>query len=319
MIVMSNLVFSERYTPLREFLTKKFGMRFISGYAKRPSSLFVGVQVRNAIFIGTKGEKSLFSAPMKRWTKEFRPHLMPSVMYTEVSRKADAIQIWPFITSSRIADLLTSFSGTFKQDVISRGPEYDLATGTPVWNKSETNATPLFYSGTAYNWISCFKIPPPAEDGQGKPVVSSTLSVIWFKNEETRDIAFTLFVSKWMFAWWCIYGDDFHVTKEILSSFPINFSTISVEKKKKLLSLSEELQTKMMQKVRWQQVTFPDKRVIKVGNWDLEACKQTLEDIDEIWTEILNATSLKDELRFQYFSSVKTVQEDNEVEPALAD
>jgi hypothetical protein len=319
MIVMSNLAFSERYTPLRELLTKKFGMRFISGYAKRPSSLFVGVQVRNAIFIGTKGEKSLFSAPMKRWTKEFRPHLMPSIRYTEVSTKADAIQIWPFITSSRITDLLTSYSGTFKQDVISRGPEYDLATGTPVWNKSETNATPLFYSGTAYNWISCFKIPPPAEDGQGKPVVSSTLSVIWFKNEETRDIAFTLFVSKWMFAWWCIYGDDFHVTKEVLSSFPIDFSTISVEKKKRLLSLSEELQTKMMQKVRWQQVTFPDKRVIKVGNWDLGACKQTLEDIDEIWTEILNATSLKDELRFQYYSSVKTTHEDNEIESVLAD
>jgi len=319
--VMSNLVFSERYTALRVFLTKQFGLRFISGYAKRPSSLFVGVQVRNTIFVGTRGEKRLYSAPMKRWIKDFRPHLMPNIRYAQVQNKADVSQIWPFVTSSQIMELLANSSGTFKQEVIARGPDYELDNGNPIWDKNLSNASPLFYMGTAYNWISSFKIAPPAEDGQGKPVVSSTLSVIWFKNEEIRDIAFTLFVSKWMFAWWCIYGDDFHVTKETLSSFPIDFSIISREKKKRLISLSEELQTKMMQKVRWQQVTFPDKRVIKVGNWDLGACKQALDNIDETWTEILSATSLKEELRFQYFSSVKTVQDEDEVEmeDSLAD
>jgi len=319
MIVMSNLVFSERYILLREFLTKRFGLRFISGYAKRPSSLFMGVQVRNTIFIGARGERNLFSAPMKRWTKDFRPHLIPNIRYAQVQNRADVSQIWPFVTSSQIMALLANSSGTFKQDVIARGPDYELDNGNPIWDKNLSNASPLFYMGTAYNWISSFKIAPPAEDGQGEAVVSSKLNIIWFRNEETRDIAFTLFVSKWMFAWWSIYGDDFDVTKEILTSFPIDFSTINVENKKRLVGQSKELQTKMMQKIRWQQNTFPDKRVIKVGNWDLGACKQNLEEIDAIWTDILNAQSLKDELKFQYFSSVKTVQEDNEVESALTD
>lgn len=319
MIVMSNLVFSERYDLLREFLTKRFGLRFISGYAKRPSSLFVGVQVRNTIFIGTKGEKHLYSAPMKRWTKDFRPHLMPSIRYAKVQNRVDVNQIWPFVTSSQIMDLFASSTGTFKQEVVSRGPDYQLEGGKPIWDKSLSNASPLFYMGTAYNWISSFKIAPPAEDGQGKAVVSSKLNVMWFRNEEIRDIAFTLFASKWMFAWWSIYGDDFDVTKEILTSFPIDFSRISPNNKNLLVNLSEELQTKMMQKIRWQQVTFPDKRIIKVGNWDLGACKQTLERIDEIWTDILNAQSLKDELRFQFFSSVKTVQDDIEEDSSLTE
>lgn len=314
MIVMSNLVFSERYVSLREFLTKRFGTRLISGYAKRPSSLFIGVQVRNTIFIGVKGEKVLFSAPMKRWNKDFRPHLMPCIFYSEVQKKADVSQIWPFVTSARIAEKLSNSPGTFRQDVIARGPEYVLKNGYPVWDKNQSSASPLFFMGTAYNWISSFKVAPPSEDGDGNPVVSSTLNVVWFRNEEIRDIAFTLFVSKWMFAWWSIYGDDFHVTKEILTSFPVDISNVSSKHKKELVVLSHVLTEKMMLKVRWQRVTFPDKRVIKVGNWDLNACKQTLEKIDEIWAEVLNAQTLKEELKYQFFSSVKTVQDENETE-----
>ena len=65
----------------------------------------------------------------------------------------------------------------------------------------------------------------------------------------------------------------------------------------------------MMLKVNWQKVTFPDKRVIKVGNWDLSKCKEILNQIDQEWTEILGATKLVDKLNFQYYSSVKATTE----------
>ena len=314
MIVMLNLAFGERYDVLREFLTKRFSSRWISGYGNRPSMLFSGVEVRNTIFIGTAGEQVLYSAPLHRWTKDYRPNLMSNIRYSIVPKRSDVTRIWPFITSIEVFNLLTSKLGTLKQEVLSRGPKYELNKGVPQWDKTSGDSAPLFYMGTARYWISCFKVVPPSEDGNKNSVISSKLNVMWFRNPEVREIAFTLFVSKWMFSWWCIYGDDFDVTKEILTSFPVDISRISPKDRASLLGLSSILQEEMMLKTNWQRKTFPDKRVIKVGNWDLGSCKQTLEKIDEIWTEVLNGQTLKEELKYQYFSSVKTVQDKNEVE-----
>jgi type I restriction-modification system DNA methylase subunit len=273
MIVMLNLVFSERYEKLREFLSKRFGKRWVSGYGNRPSMLFDGVEVRNTIFIGAHGEPELFSSPMHRWTNAYRPHLMTNIRYSNVAPKLDVPSKWPFITSPKIFDLLTAKSGTLRQHVLPKAPACEVVNGQVVWDKSLGKMAPLFYMGTARYWISSFKIAPPAEDGDGNPVLSSKLNTIWFTNDEIRDIAFTLFVSKWMFVWWAIYGDDFDVTRDILLTFPIDIDSISDSDKKKLVALAEKLQESLSKKIIWQKRTFPDKRVIKVGNWDLSGSK----------------------------------------------
>jgi hypothetical protein len=126
--------------------------------------------------------------------------------------------------------------------VLPKAPAHEIVNGQAVWDKSFGKMAPLFYMGTARYWISSFKIAPPAEDGDGNPVMSSKLNTIWFTNEEIRDIAFTLFVSKWMFIWWAIYGDDFDVTRDILLTFPIDIDSISDSDKKKLVVLAEKLQ-----------------------------------------------------------------------------
>lgn len=306
MIVMSNLVFSERYLKLREYLSKRFPRRWVSGYAKRPSLLFEGVQVRNSIFIGMSGGSMLHSAPLRRWTKEFRPHLMSTIRYIEVDAHIDNSFTWPFLTSPEIAQVFNSHKGSLREVVLQKGPAVEIIEGEPVWDKSLGNMAPLFYLGTGYNWISSFKIAPPVVDGDGKPATTSKLNIIWFKNEEVRDIAFTLFVSKWMFAWWAMVGDDFDVTRDNLTSFPISIESTHTSDRKKLVLLAAALQKQMSTKVKWQQVTFPDKRVIKVGNWDLSGCRDLLREIDDCWTGILGAGELKDSLEFQYFSTVKT-------------
>ena len=315
MIVMLNLVFSERYENLREFLTKRYGMRWISGYGNRPSMLFDGVEVRNTIFIGTKGKTQLYSSSMHRWSKDYRPHLMSNIKYSKVPAKSDVARIWPFITSEEIFDVLSNSTSNLRQEVLPRGPEYVIKDGIPEWDKEQGKMAPLFYMGTARYWISCFKVVPPSEDGEGKPVTSSKLNVLWFRNDVSRDIAFTLFVSKWMFAWWAIYGDDFDVTKEILLSFPSDFEAISESNKKKLVALAEKLQISMSGKINWQKVTFPNKRVIKVGNWDLASSRSVIKEIDDVWTEILGAKKLVNHLQYQFYTTVKTSSEAEELIP----
>ena len=313
MIVMTNLVFSDGFTLLREFLSKRFSTRWISGYAKRPSSLFEGVQVRNVIFIGASGDRNLYSAPLKRWGKEFRPHLMSGIHYQEVPAKYDRKDIWPFLTSEKIFKILSSQKGTLEVATIPRGPAYELIAGEPSWDASAGNMFPLFYSGTAYNWISTYKIVPPALDGNDNPVTTSTLSVIWFKTQELRDIALTLVASKWMFSWWSIYGDDFHVTRENILSFPVDIETIVKKERDLLVELSNQFQSQMSKKIKWQKVTFPDKRVIRVGNYDLSECQEILTEIDGVWSRILGAKELGKELEFQYFSTVKTTTDSSSI------
>ncbi len=310
MIVMASLMFSDGYTKLREFLSNQFPKRWVCSFGTRPSLLFEGVEVRNTIFIGTQGRKSLHTAPMMRWVKDYRPHLMSTIKYIEVDSSIDSNESWPFITSKKIFEILSQKNGSIANDVLARGPEYKLDTnGRPKWDETLGSMAPLFYFGTARNFISAFKTVPPSVDGDGNPVISSSLKFVWLKNSTSRDILLTLMVSKWMFVWWAIWGDDFHVTKDNVISFPIDISRISKENSEKLSVLATNLDTELQNHIKYQKITFPDKRVIKVGNYDFSAVTEIINEIDEIWTVILSAQEFRWDLMFQYYSTVKVGNE----------
>jgi hypothetical protein len=305
MIVMANLVFSDRFVKLRDFLSKRFSTRYFSGFTRIPAALFDGARVRNAIFIGMNDGQKLYSAPFARWVQEYRPHLMSTISYKPVNSAIDKSLIWPFITSQSIAERLPMGSGTLKSLALTKGVEYSLLNGVPSWDTAQGNMAPLFYKTTAYNRLSVFKTVPLVEDLNGNPATTSKLDVIWFKNAEIRDIAFTLFLSKWMFAWWAIYGDDFDLTKGNLLSFPINYDQISEDKKAQLLKLAEELNATMTETVNWKKNAG-----LKVGSWNMTSSTKVLETIDAIWAEILGTTDLLPELQYQFYSTVKTSPEE---------
>ena len=314
MIVMTNLVFSSEYVSLRKYLRNRFETRWVSGFAKRPSVLFEGVQVRNTIFIGSRGEVALYSAPLKRWTKDFRPHLMSSIRYAKVLPNDDETLIWPFITSDQIYLKIKSLKGLVGMTALKKGPEYSLSDGVPSWDTNSGSMHPLFFMGTAYNWISTMRVVPPVIDGDGNSTTTSKLNVIWFKNEKIRDLAFTLFSSKWMFAWWAIVGDDFDVTKDNLLSFPYDLEAVPEELAKKLDKAADDLNKSMISKLKWQTVTFPGGRQVKVGNWDYSNFRSQIDPIDALWAEVFGASNLLNELKFQYFSTVKTEGDSSELE-----
>ena len=301
MIVMANLVFSERYVKLRDFLSKRFPTRYISGFTKIPAALFEGARVLNVIFIGFNENRELYTSPFHRWIQEFRPHLMSSIRYHKVPTEVDKTLVWPFITSPVLASEMKMGSGTLKGEVLSRGLNYELIEGKVSWDKTLGKMHPLFYKAVAYNKISAFIEPPPVEDSDGNPAQTSMLKVMWFNSEDTRDIALTLFVSRWMFAWWAMYGDDNHVTQENLLSFPINVSDISALDKKTLLSLAKKLHKQMTLNVNWKKNAG-----LKIGSWDMSSSKELLGEIDKAWAEILKLSSHLEELQYQFFSTVKT-------------
>jgi hypothetical protein len=175
------------------------------------------------------------------------------------------------------------------------------------WDKSLGNMMPLFYKTNAYNRISVSLIPPPVEDAQGNSTTTTAQKLMWFKDEETRDLVFTLFNTKWIFTWWAMFGDDLNVTQEILLSFPVELDKIQSLERKKLLTLSKKLHTSMTENLKWKKNAG-----LKVGSWDFSNCREILMDLDSVWGKILGFTSDLSELNFQYFSTVKTSATDSE-------
>lgn len=304
MIVMANLVFSERYLKLREYLSKRFVTRYVSGFTKIPAALFEGARVLNVIFIGMNYQTRLYSAPFRRWIQEYRPHLMQSIKYSKVEDSVDKSLVWPFITSEKIANSLIMGKGDLRSEILGRGIEHKVVDGQASWDKSLGNMAPLFYKAVAYNRISAFIKVPPVEDLEGYSATTSMLKVMWFRDETSRDLALTLFLSKWMFAWWAMYGDDNHVTQENLVTFPIAFGAIAKEDKRRLLSLATRLHQEMTKKVNWKKNAG-----LKVGSWNMTSSKPILDEIDEVWAKVLGMDSLLAELQYQFYSTVKTASD----------
>ena len=311
MIVMSSLVFSSKYKSLRQELSTRFKTRFVSGFAKIPAALFEGVRVRNTIFVGMNFERKLFSAPMHRWNQDYRPHLMSLIRYHEVGKSTDESLLWPFVTSKEIADKLCDSKSTIRNFYLPKGPDLTYDDKGIHWDKTLGKMMPLFYKTNAYNRISVALVPPPVEDANGKATTTTAQKMIWFRDEESRDLAFSLFNTKWIFAWWAMYGDDLNVTQDILLSFPAVFENIPVTEKKKILKLSKKLHDSMTSNVKWKRNAG-----LKVGSWDVSDCKDTLNELDLAWAEILDFDSDLSELNFQYFSTVKTASIEAE-EPDL--
>jgi hypothetical protein len=301
MIVMSSLAFSSRYANLRSVLNDRFTTRYISSFAKIPAALFDGVKVRNTIFIGMQFEKRLLSSPMYRWIQEFRPHLMSQIRYSEVTSEIEMIGTWPFVTSKKLSDFLAGKRGSLRSYVLSNGPDYYMDGREVKWDRSQGKMAPLFYKATAYNQISVSKIPPPVEDAEGNSAETSKQKVLWFKTEEYRDIAFTLFLSKWMFVWWASIGDDFDVTQENLLSFPADFEAISKSNKNSLLKLSAQIHTLMTKDVKWKKNAG-----LKVGNWNLSSSSDLLKEVDLLWSQILENEAMLSQVNSSFYSTVKT-------------
>lgn len=301
MIVMSSLAFSSRYANLRNVLNDRFATRFISSFAKIPAALFDGVKVRNTIFIGMNFEKRLLSSPMYRWIQEFRPHLMSQIRYSEVKSEIEKIETWPFVTSKMLTDFLFEKRGNLRSYVLASGPDFILEGREVKWDNSQGNMAPLFYKATAYNQISVSKIPPPVEDAEGNSAVTSKQKVLWFKSEEFRDLAFTLFLSKWMFVWWASIGDDFDVTQDNLLSFPADFEVVSKSNRDALLKLSAQIHKLMTQDVKWKKNAG-----LKVGNWNLSSSSDLLKEVDLLWSKILGSENMLTQVNSSFYSTVKT-------------
>ena len=217
MIVPLSLSFSGDFDVLRKMIYERYQLNWFSHFAKRPSMLFSGVQVRNAIHIGRRGvvKNKAYTTKLHRWHSEARAHLFNQVCYSSFSAG-----VWPCVPKGQGEALLNLL-------------EKKYATAlrmSNIFSKSSTEY-PLFFKKIGYNWVSFGEFIPPAYSKAGSLIEQNEFGIAYVKSKIEQKMALLFLNGKIAFAYWILLGDDFHLTKGNFFGIPFDFTKISNESK----------------------------------------------------------------------------------------
>ncbi len=207
MIVPLSITFSEDFGDLRSTLTTS-SKAWFSSFDNIPAAIFAGVSQRCTIWLGGRSASpSLFTTQMHRWRSVTRFSLMANISYTDATAICDAAQGIPRIPNARLVPFVNAVR-------TPEGCRRDMFTRT-----SRTQHI-MGFAPAARNFVSAFGMPPPClDDSTLTPVPASGQGSIGLTNE--RDIAAVVaaVVGDCFFTHWLIWGDGFHVTAGVVSSF----------------------------------------------------------------------------------------------------
>ncbi len=195
---------------------------------------------------------------------------------------------WPFIDDQATASAFSSMVDRY-QPLLS------------VLRKENCTAARLGYAPTSYNTLNIFVTPPPIITASGCETTSSSNKWLAFATDADRDLGFLAFAGRWGYLWWLTYGDDFDVTKGVLTTFPAGVTELENSRAfPELLMLSAELQKELPKHLRWK--LNAGKRI---GRYDLRGCRNITDEADLVLAKVWDvefayeaAGNLRDRMTF---------------------
>ena len=276
MIVMLNLGFRAGFSELRSFLQESLARVWASAFAKRPDLLFAGsADVRNIILVGSRrGNERFAVTKCNRWLSEARDRLFDSLEYGQPESSlftCGGEAQWPLADPSVMARAFAELSE-------HRPVAAVLASTSPY---------PLYFKKVAQYFLSAYVDRPPIVNKSGKETFSPHDGVLYFRDEQQRDIAQVTLLGRWAYLWWMMYGDEFNVTRGTLAAFPGDIERLTQEAQhwgdaapgdievESLLSLSRSLQSEMPEHLAWQVNAG-----IKVGRYNMAKLRHLTDRAD---------------------------------------
>ncbi|HUY35454.1 MAG TPA: DNA methyltransferase [Pirellulales bacterium] len=295
MIVPLSLSFSGDFQSLRTLLFRGYSCNWYSSFGRIPAALFsADVRVRNTIHLGVKRDMRAhadncrqYTTVLHRWFEAYRSCLMPSVTYVAFER-ATFQGLIPKINTQTLSDAMTS---------LARRTQHTLED---AFAPAQTKYV-IHFKKTAYNWLNFCTNLPPCFDAQGSPISHTKFGEVWLSDAATRDILLTLLNGKIMFAFWCMVGDDFDVTRWMFADFPFDLSLLADSHKKKLIEVNSALEACMCANA-----SFKLNAGKRVGNYNLAKCRAVTARSDEILAHALGLSQAWEDIELMYCQVVKT-------------
>jgi hypothetical protein len=235
LIVMHNLAFIRNFSDPRKILKQNSNNSWFSFFARIPAGLFSGdVRVRNCIFLTelneNKKEVASYTTKIHRWFSEAREFLLPKLSYSKFSFN----NVIPMIDSCILSDFFENSKGK------------NLACYVISNSKNK-----LYFKQSAYNWITVSPEPAPCFDKNENSITQSQVSDICFNEEQVKNYALLFLNGKLFFSQWLTFGDEFHLTKDDLTSVKVPFDDINEFDKKILNYLSEKFSASLKDTIQF--------------------------------------------------------------------
>jgi hypothetical protein len=144
----------------------------------------------------------------------------------------------------------------------------------------------LGFKQTALYYLSVFIDEPPAWSPSGERVAQTKIGYMSFADERERDVAFALLAGRLAVWWWGATGDDFDVTRGLLTSFPISLKEVQPAWAE-LANLAEVL--------REEQPKHPIVTLYagkEMGNYDMSRCRHITDQADTLVLKTLGLENL---------------------------
>ncbi len=283
MIVMHNLCFSRLYKSLRDLLSKKSSAIWVSSYGRSPGGLFRGAAVRNSIALTKFSEKdcSVLTTRYLRWKSESQSSLFEKLEYSNPGQlllTCGGVKQWPFIDDNTLVDAFGRLVST------------QLPLSSALYGLGDFR---VGYKTTALYYLGIYTTEPPTVDPvtrQPKRPKSNRTGWFAFRQPLQRDLALIILASRWVYLWWSVFSDAFHVTRTTLAAFPGDVerlcaipgglvadepSTPDVERVQSLVSLSRTLQTEMPNHLSWKRHAGVD-----VGRYNMRKLRYLTDEAD---------------------------------------
>lgn len=289
-----SLTFSKNMSDIRAIIANHTKRSWkVSSFDRIPDALFGGdVRTRNSILITYPIQKNesaeLSMTPMYRWFTKERERLFQSIQYTNVDTIKRFNNSWPKIGSNKQVNILKLLFE--KNSYMSN-----------LFEKTRTEY-PLFYSSTAYNWLTVTSNKPPVYDLKGNLIEQTKYGIIYFNSDSLAWFSLSIFSSLFSYWYWLVFGDGFDLTKKLLGNIPLSPQLFQSKVFDKLVNLGKEVQLEMES-----HVVYKLNAGKKIGNYNLRHCRETTDQIDElIFSNLKIPIDYLDDIREFCNSMIKT-------------
>jgi len=268
MILPLSITFSRRMTSLRTRLEKGSRHWFVSSFDRIPDALFgSNVRTRNSIALMKPSDDGLFhlsTGPLLRWFSSERHALFTSLRYHSADEVPHGNIGWPKLGSGTQAKILGH--------LLSQ--RYRLGD---ICVSRHSAAPVVYYSQTAYNWLTATRRLPPVYDRAGNLVSQTKYGNLALESEEDAWFVLSILTSLFAFWFWLVYGDGFDVTQGLLKAIPISPARIGVRPYGRLVELGRNIQDEMEK-----HVVFKWNAGKRIGNYNLRRCRHLTHHVDVI-------------------------------------
>jgi hypothetical protein len=292
MIVPLSVTFARDFQSLRNLLLEEYSQNWFSSYGRIPDSLFsADVRVRNTIHLAAKAPgselRSHYSSVLHRWFEAYRPFLLAALRYAAFEPAAFDGLI-PKVNTQALSDAMTSLATRLRGrlgDSLSPGPTRHV----------------IHFKKTAYNWLAFCKKLPQCFDSEGRSIAHTKFGEVWVNDPDDRNVLLTFLNGKIMFAYWCMIGDDFDVTRWMFAEFPLTLSMLTKSQRDRLVRAGGHLE-QCMRTNR----SFKLNAGKRVGNYNLARCRVVTDQTDAIFAEALGLSEVWEDIELMYAQVVKT-------------